>query len=91
MLDVFIPKNRPYLFSLQMNYFTDTEYQALLKSCELNYHPPNMHITYRYTDLKVSQFFNTMLFVSRTLKMWFAKHMLSLEEIIFLKLSSEKI
>ena len=90
MLDVFIPKKQTILISLQMNYFTDTEYQALLKSCELNYHPPNMHITYRYTDLKVSQFFNTMLFVSRTLKMWFSKY-IYLEEIIFLKLSSEKI
>ena len=35
-------------------YLTDAEYKALLKSCELHFHPPNMRITYNFHQLKVS-------------------------------------
>ena len=34
--------------------FSDAEYKALLKSCELNIHPPNILITYKFHQLKVS-------------------------------------
>merc|ERR1711953_1141694 len=33
----------------------DAEYKALLKSCELHFHPPNMRITYKFHQLKLRE------------------------------------
>ena len=45
---------------------------------------------YRSQGKPIFQYY-VVCFQNRTLKMWFAKYMLYVEEIIFLKLSSEKI
>lgn len=41
------------IYAIHFLFLLDAEYETLLRSCELNLHPPNMHITYRYQELKV--------------------------------------
>ena len=49
-----VNKIKNQLKSIQI-FFPDHNYKILLKSCELNFHPPHTTITYQYQELKVSQ------------------------------------